>query len=158
MKIKIVLKLFYIVGALLIVGFSRDFIFKSINALVKANDFDMDYYLHPSLSYLEQFENTTLIKIKWLLTLIFSLLYFIIDYISIKSLFKNQTYLKILFFTYVSVFLISGILILIGILLQGQRQAMYEFARYLMGMLQSPLILMILIPVFQLNEKSLLKN
>jgi fumarate reductase subunit D len=53
---------------------------------------------------------------------------------------------------YTGIVLLSGLLMLIGII-SGSTENMYEFARYFMGMAQSPLILMILFPLFKLAEK-----
>ncbi len=56
------------------------------------------------------------------------------------------------------IIILSAIFIALGFLFSGASAKMYEFARYLMGMLQSPLILMILIPAFKLAEKENVKK
>jgi hypothetical protein len=42
---------------------------------------------------------------------------------------------------------------LTGLVLSQFSGKMYEFARYFMGIAQSPLVLMILIPVFKISKK-----
>ncbi|MCX6296869.1 MAG: hypothetical protein NTX97_12565, partial [Bacteroidetes bacterium] len=56
-------------------GYYRDFLFKNINALLKAWDFNMDFTMPPSLTFFENYEYDTLLEIKWILTFVFSLLY-----------------------------------------------------------------------------------
>ena len=73
-------------------------------------------------------------------------------------LFGNRNFFKITIWSYVAILLVSGILITIGYVFKGTTEKTYEFARYLMGLAQSPLILMILIPAFKLSEKEIDKT
>jgi hypothetical protein len=142
-----------ILGTIIITGFSRDFIFKSINGLLKAWDSNQYYYLHPSISFLEKYDYNTLINLKWLLTICFSLFYLLITLFAVRFFFgKKKKYLFIVYAAYLSLICISGLSVLGGYLFNSTER-MYEFARYLMGMAQSPLILMILIPLFKFMEK-----
>jgi hypothetical protein len=154
MKSNTVLKTITIIALLLLVGYSRDFIFKSINALIKANDSEMDYFLHPSLTWLTTFSNATLIKIKWIFTILFSLVFLLIGILALKFLFKNKNYSLILILAYSLLFSLSAVLFGLGVLFKNSSIEFYEAARYFMGMLQSPLIIMILIPLFILYKKS----
>lgn len=147
-----------IIFLVIFIGFLRDSIFKTINAILLAWDLDQDYFLPPFLSFLENYEYETLENLKWLLTLLFSLLYLIITLLTIKLLFNNSRYIKIAVFTYIGIIFTSGIFILTGFVFSPTALKMYEFARYLMGMAQSPVILMILIPTFKLSEKEKFKT
>lgn len=60
--------------------------------------------------------------------------------------------------TYVGIIILSAVFTTIGYLFEGTSEKMYEFARYLMGMAQSPIVLMILIPTFKLSEKENFKT
>ncbi len=152
-KIKFGFYVSCIIALLILSGYLRDTVFKTINALLRAWDLDQDYFLPPFLSFLENYQYETLENLKWLLTLIFSLLYLILTIFSIKLFLKSSKYIKIAIFTYLGIIVISGVFILIGLCFNSIAQKMYEFARYLMGMAQSPIILMILIPAFKLLEK-----
>ena len=156
-KIKLGLYIGCFAAMLILLGYLRDSIFKSINALLRAWDLDQDYFLPPFLSFLENYEYETLENLKWLLTLLFCLLYLIITILAIKLFFNNSKYIKIAAFTYVGIIVISAIFILIGYIFNSTSLKMYEFARYLMGMAQSPIVLMILIPTFKLSEKENMK-
>ncbi|CAN5519616.1 hypothetical protein BH10BAC1_BH10BAC1_12520 [soil metagenome] len=141
--------------AILIIGsgYLRDSIFKSMNALLRAWDLNQDYYLPRFLSFMENYEYETIVNLKWVLTVLFSILYLLFALIAIKLVFNNRNYLKITFYTYIGIIILSGIFISIGFIAKGSAEKMYEFARYLMGFAQSPIVLMVLIPAFKLSEK-----
>lgn len=151
LKKAVFISLILIISVLL--GYLRDSVFKSINALLRAWDLDQNYSLPSFLSFLENYEYNTLVNMKWVLTFIVSFCYLLIALVTIKVLFHQKKYLKITTLTYAGVLVISGIFILIGLVFTHSSEKMYEFARYLMGMAQSPIILMILIPAFKLSEK-----
>ena len=152
------LTLFAIVIIAIVLGFFRDSIFKNINALLKAWDMDRDYYLPSYLSFLENYEYETLSNVKWFLTMFFCILYLFLSVFTIKLLFFNKKYQKITVFTYLGIIALSAFFIFIGIIWKSNAEKMYEFARYLMGMAQSPIVLMILIPTFKLSEKEKTKT
>jgi hypothetical protein len=151
-KLKKVLFPVLIISLLLVLGFYRDFVFKSLNTLLHAWDAEVDYYIPPSLSFFENYEYDTIVNIKWLLTFIFSLAYLGIALLTVKFYFNKKRFIRITIVVYAGIIAISGIMILSG-MITGNSDKMYEFARYFMGMAQSPLILMILFPVFKLTEK-----
>ena len=134
------IKIGLIICSLLTIGYYRDFVFKTINGLLKAWDFDVDYVIPPSLKFLENYQYDTLLNIKWILTLLFSFLYLIIALVTIKLLFNNRKYFRIVIGTYIGISIFSGIFIIIGHLFYSSSEKMYEFARYFMGLAQSPII------------------
>ncbi|MGQ0827218.1 MAG: hypothetical protein ACT4ON_02360 [Bacteroidota bacterium] len=148
------LLLSFIACLFLFFGYYRDFIFKNINALLKAWDYDLTYSLPSSLFFLENWNYNTLTYLKWALTFLFSIIYFLITLATIHLLFKNKKYNIITFFVYVVLLIVSGSFIVSGMIFPNASEITYEFARYLMGMAQSPIILMILFPAFKLSEKT----
>ena len=134
-------------------GFYRDFVFKSINALIQSHELNVGFSMPPSLSFFQNIEYTTLIKIKWLLTILFSILYLAISIFCIKILFENKKFIRITIIVYIALTAISAIFMTLGYFIPGISHNMYSFSRYLMGMAQSPIILMILIPAFKISEK-----
>ena len=147
------LYIFLISVALVFFGYYRDFVFKKINALMQAWDHDMDYTMPPSMRFLESYEYATLENIKWLLTVMFTLIYLAISLFAIKVIFNTRTYRNITIGAFIGVTVASGILILLGLIFHSASYKMYEFARYLMGMVQSPIALMVLIPAFIIAER-----
>jgi hypothetical protein len=150
--IKTVLLVIFLLFLIVFAGFLRDYLFKSINALLRAWDYDQDYFLPAPLSFLENYEYDTLVNMKWMLTFLFSFIYLFISIASLKMVFGDHRYRRLCIYTYAAVMLLSGIFIGCGMLF-SKPEKMYEFARYLMGMAQSPLVLMILIPALKLSEK-----
>ena len=137
----------------MVLGFIRDSVFKSINALLRAWDLDQDYFLPKYFSFLENYEYADLVNIKWLLTLFFSILYLFLSIFTLKLLFNDKRHIKVAIYTYTGIIGLSSIFILIGLIWPSQSEKMYEFARFLMGMAQSTIILMLLIPALKLSSE-----
>lgn len=145
--------LLIIIFLLVLTGYARDFIFKTTNALLRAWDLDQDYPLPYFLSFLNNYEYDTIVNFKWVLTIAASLIYLFIALFTIRMLFERKKYLMVTIYTYAGIIAISAVFIAIGTFFPDSGEKMYEFARYLMGMAQSPVILMILIPAFKLSDK-----
>jgi hypothetical protein len=140
-----------IVCVLLLLGYYRDFVFKTINALLQAKDYDAVFTAPPTLQFLDHYSAAGLIKLKWALTLLFTLVYLGLTLFTIRIVFDEQKYSRLTIGVYIVIMLLSGILMLMGYAFDGLAERMYEPARYLMGLAQSPVILMILIPAFKLS-------
>lgn len=143
--------LILIILALLLLGYYRDFIFRTINSMLQAMDYKADYTPPVSMKFLKGCSYDALTNLKWLLTLVFSLVYLLLALITMKILFNNRKYRNMTIGVYLAILLVSGIFMLCGLLFESTSARMYEFSRYLMGMAQSPIILMILIPAFKLS-------
>ncbi len=150
--------LFLILALVLFLSFYRDYVFRSINALLQAWDYDMDYPIHPSLSFLKNYDYDTVTNLKWVLTIVFSGLFLIILLLVLKILFNNKKYRTISIFLYATIMVISAIFMGIGYFFENTSERMYELSRFLMGLEQSPFMMMILIPIFMFAEKENLNN
>lgn len=149
----------FVIGlATITTGFFRDYIFRSINALLGAWDSGIDYPIHSNLTFLKNYSYDSVIKIKWVLTVLFSLLFLILLIAALKILFNNNRYYKIAILSYFILFGVSGIMMSIGYMIPESSDHTYEFSRFLMGMAQSPMVLMILVPIFLFAEKQQTKN
>lgn len=160
MKIRKFSILSLIVLLILVLGYYRDFIFKGVNAIIQAKELNVSYTAASSLQFLHTYPIPFLLKLKWTLTLIFSVIYLGITLFTIHFIFRNPKFNRITIITYLTVGFISGVFMLTGYVFTGLSDKMYEFSRYLMGMAQSPIILMILIPGFKLSlqERSNIPN
>jgi hypothetical protein len=147
------LQFFLIIALILFIGFFRETTFKSINALLQAWDADWDYDMPFYLDFLKSLDYDTIVNLKWLFTLIFSFFYLLICCYTVKVMFNSVLFKRITIGAYIFITVFSGIFIVIGMLIPHSSTKMYEFARYFMGIAQSPVILMILVPVFRLAEK-----
>ncbi|HSH66646.1 MAG TPA: hypothetical protein VLB84_12850 [Bacteroidia bacterium] len=143
----------FLIALILFTGYYRDYLFKNINAVIQSKQYNEQYTTLPSsLYFLNSFGFQTLVNLKWLLTIVFSAVYLILSLLTLKIIFDKRRYYLITSGVYLTLILISGMFILTGYLFNGISDRMYEFARYLMGMAQSPIILMILIPAFKLSR------
>ena len=102
--------------------------------------------------FLKKLDYTQLTQLKWILTVLFYLIYFGITYLLISAIFKNKTYNLITIASHLVFFLIAGIFYLVGVF-TGKGLEGYTLSREFMGILQSPLLLMILIPTFILSDR-----
>ncbi|MBK7182006.1 MAG: hypothetical protein IPH89_03215 [Bacteroidetes bacterium] len=141
-----------IVFALVFLSFYRDYFFRCINAMLMAWDYDMDYPMPTHLSFFEQLEYST-VNLKWFFTLFFAFLFYLTSHLAINYQFSNKNYNRITFYLFAGLTVLSALFIGIGFLTSALSERMYEFARFLMGLAQSPLVLMVLIPAFMLVEK-----
>jgi hypothetical protein len=143
--------LLLVVCALLLLGYYRDFVFKTINSVIQAKDYDAQFTSPPTLQFLDRWSYEGLIKLKWALTLLFTLAYLSIALFTVKVVFDKRKYARITIGVYAVVTLLSGLLMLVGHVFEGLSGRMYELSLYLMSTAQSPVILMILIPAFKLS-------
>lgn len=143
----------FIIIFLVFWGYFRDFLFKKINSLLQAWDHDFDYEMPGLMKFITNFEYDTIVIFKWILTFVFWGIYLLMSVIVIKLFFTNKQFIKITIAAFITILMISGTFMMIGSLFTSASEKMYEFSRYLMGMAQSPIVLMILIPVFKLYEK-----
>ena len=139
--------------SLITLGFLREYIFEGINAYLGAL-----YYQHenPSarfgLGIIEHLDYWQLFYLKFPLTLITALLFFLISYLSLKKAFTSLPV-----FLYTSIFF--GIVFLLSLTFYGLAylmlpEKMYNVSRRLAEFIQSPLALMVLYPAFLILSKA----
>ena len=139
---------------LVCIGFFREHIFISINyqiAKLYYND-SFEWQLPSDLKFLENYSYAQLYYGKWILTFLFCLFYFIPTYIIVRKFFQEKIYLQITVYAHLFVFLLGGFFYLIA-LLTSDMDRWYDFSRNFLGFLQSPWMLVILIPSFFILRK-----
>lgn len=129
-KIKIILLILTIVLA----GFGRDFVMKNINWVIKyltqgGTNFSQSVF-NPFLNW----EVSDLIRLKWGLTIGFTLLFYILTKIIIQSIFKRgNTLVKLFYFTLIAS---ATFIYFIGYVF-GIIDTIYPTVRTIMGITQS---------------------
>src|SRR3954468_19472054 len=108
-SIKKYLTLSIIIILILFLGFYRDFVFKTINSILQAKDWDALFTPPPSLQFLQNYSYAALLKIKWVLTILFSLAYLGVALFTVHTLFHNRKFNWITIGTYLVVGVISGL-------------------------------------------------
>ena len=127
--------LLFLTALTIALGFFRDFVFVPINKIIESGN-DPDGKLALT---------------KWGLTLLFTLAYLAITCGFLYVLFKAVKYVLASMVLYGVLLFVSAITVLIGYIFFSFHDV-YPFVRTLMGVAQSPVILMILIPACLLNE------
>lgn len=134
MKKKIIIAILIVLT--IVFGFLRDYIFVSLNRFIEAG---MD-------------ADGKLALLKWVLTALFSLLYLGITGAFLWFLFKERKYILIAVFSYLFLFLVAGISAVFGYFFTTF-ESVYPFIRAVLGVAQSPVVGMVLIPVCFLDKK-----
>lgn len=154
-KIKIA---FYIAG-ILALGMFRESLFLNINAVLY-NKYYPDAGAHgPSAAYafLERLSYQALYGSKWIVTLLIVAAFWFLQRLLLSTLFAEKKPRKWLSMLYLSLFLLAAISYGTG-WITGHLEPGYRFSRIFMGLLQSPVPAMILIPMayfYKQNKDSL---
>jgi hypothetical protein len=139
-----------LVAIAVLMGFLRDHVFVSINQLIETEG-DAEHKLS---------------LLKWVLTLLFSLLYLLNTWVLMIVLFRpaqgqpagrDGLYIRIAVYSYIFLFVVSILAAGAGYIFSAFEN-IYPFIRTVMGIAQSPVPMMILIPACFLNEAMLKKS
>lgn len=138
-----------VAGILLLVvivwlGFLRDYIFININYIIDHLYYNSEViHYHSFYSFLEPLDVSGLVTLKWMLTLVFTVVNLLLSVIILNQMFKNpEMPLKLLYVSYLAIFMISGLFYIAG-KLGGFSELGYTLSRRFMGALQSPVPLMV---------------
>lgn len=152
---------FLIIIAIVTLGFIREHFFVNLNYqlgklyyLEFHNSSDYNYQLPRTLSVFGTMSYHQLYWCKWLLSGIFALAYLIITYITIRRLFPDiRGAIKITLWTHAALLIIAILFFLYGYI-PGNSEKGYSLSLVFMHMLQSPVVLMLLVPAFKLARMS----
>lgn len=145
----------FLTGLLLLfiflVGYIREAIFLVINSVYRETPFPYNpAYIKPP-EFLYQWSETTLLYLKWGLTLFFSLTFTALSLWLIHSYFKNKKYNKFTLLIYGTLILFAAIISIVGILINNF-DSIYTLSRFIIGLVQSPLISLVLFVLFYFNH------
>ncbi len=149
------LLIFILSFALFLSGFLREYIMVNINWVVKHLWYGGPNYAQKEFHFLTKWSVNDIFLLKWILTIFFFSYFFALSYSLTRLLFKDKKeYGKILILVYLGMFIFSGILFLIGYLMNFSQQ-MYPTIRSIMGAGQSFIPFLILFLLFKfLPQKS----
>lgn len=129
-------------------GFLRDYLFYNINWIYltlingRANSARKEFY------FLLEWSPSSIIQLKWGLTVLFYGLFAAFTCLFIATYFKSKTYLKISILLYAGLFFVAGFLYVLGYL-SNQMSNLYPIIRTMMGIAQSFMPLMVLFVLFK---------
>jgi len=129
-----------------VLGFTRDFIFKNTNVHLAAKLYEQDYSSHNVMNVLRNFSYWTIYALKWVLTILFACFYYFVQRLTLIKYTKNNFVKKWLNYMYIFLVILSAVSLGIGWSLGNINQG-YTFSRIFMGILQSPLPIMFLMPI-----------
>ncbi len=136
-KIKIILLIILILA----LGFVRENFFKNINAQINhLNNPNGEFQLSNWLTFMSNYSAGSLLKIKWLATLLFAGLFLMITILASKILFNSKAYRYFPIIIYAGVTVLSVLAIGTGKIFPSIYPSTYYFSRWLMGAAQSPLL------------------
>lgn len=137
---------------LVITGFVREFIFVNLNLQLVYLWYKNDVsYMSSKLSFLSGLVYWQVYYLKWFLTLLFSAIFLVESALILKHLF-GSFFWKPLLFLYSLLLIISAVVfgVYTGL---GRGEEGYLIARYFMGIAQSPVPLMLLVPAVFLKNR-----
>jgi hypothetical protein len=144
-----------------ITGYLRERFFEHMNVIIHTVYFHEDTYseLHlqaPAL--MKPFLNWSypaLYYSKYLFTLAWTALFFLISFFAIKIITGNKKLLRFLFYAYAALLLLAALSLAYGYLVnQRLNEDEYTLSRWLLGVAQSPLICLILVASSKLYNTS----
>ena len=151
MNLKIKIVLFILLLATL--GFFRENLFVSINYILYSKLYNENYSPPLYLSFLNAFSYQPIYIAKWFITPVFAFVFWFTQKQFLTILFNEKKVTRWLSILYLSLFLLAGIFFVAGWVL-GDINKGYTFSRLFMGLLQSPVACMILIPTAYLYKKT----
>ena len=150
MKNRILISVFVLL--LIALSFLRESVFVNINAHIWYLFYENDKtHLISFLSFLYPLSYKELYWFKWGLTVFFSMIFLFFSCIIIFLVFKEKKFIRWTIFSYIAVLLVAGIAYFSGSILNSIEQG-YLISRFFMGLVQSPFLLIFLIPAFKLAE------
>jgi len=133
---------------ILLLGFLREYLFANINWIFLTLTNGRKNAARNEFQFLMDWEISKIIVLKWILTFLFSFLFFLITYFIVKIYFQKKEFNHTVIYTFVGLFIISSILFTIGEIF-GVYEILYSIIRTIMGMVQSFMPLMILFVLFK---------
>jgi hypothetical protein len=139
------------------VGYLREFFFVHLNIIMYSK-----YYNSPPTRPLpaimqpfDAFSYAALYYSKYIYTVLFAVLYFFLNRITIAKLTKNAVLIKTLSYSYFIMLGLAALSMIYGYIVNGRLQDdEYTLSRWLMGIIQSPIICLILLASEKLYSKT----
>jgi len=146
------LKLIFIIAIILILGSFRAVLFESLNNQYSFLNGEIPKNgLVSYMSFIENYSMSTLVKLKWIFTITYTLIFLFLGRYVLKTLFNSADFALWYSIVYGLIFVLSGLLFCIGHF-TGLTENLYSLARTLMGALQSPIPLLIICPLLFLKK------
>ena len=147
------IKIAFFVLLLAALGFFRENLFVNINYILYSKLNNEIYTPVRYISFLTAFSYKTVYIAKWFITPLFAFIFWFVQKQFLTLLFNEKKITRWLSILYLSLFLLAGVFFVAGWAL-GDINKGYTFSRIFMGLLQSPISCMILIPTAYLYKQT----
>lgn len=138
---------------LITLGGFREIIFVNINEQIVFNSGQVETYrVLDALSFLQDYDTESLTSLKWILTVSFALVFLLLAMVSFRFILQDKAGAKWMLVVYAGGIILAGIVFIVGRLF-GDPEIGYTLSRAIMGALQSPFPLMLMIPARMLAER-----
>jgi len=140
--LKSVIKYLIFISIFALLGFSREFVFVNINSRLSSLYYNNNNFILPnSLSFFSRFKYNDLYKIKYVLTILFFIVYFSCSYYAVKQFYQNKKITNWVIYIYIILLALAVICSLYNYFFSKDLGGDdYTFSRWLIGIAQSPLI------------------
>jgi len=157
MKTKAILFFVLLFG---IFGYCREFFFVNLNNIMFEKYYNHTTLPIPSSMYIfTTLSYKTLYYSKYLYTLIWIAVFYLLSYFAIKKISGEKKLLKYLTISYFILLILAAIIMAFGLIINQRLQDdEYSISRWLMGISQSPIICFILLASNKLYTKSFTKQ
>jgi hypothetical protein len=146
-------KILLLILLLMALGFFRENLFVNINDVLYSKLYNEPNPIIWYLSFLNNVSYNMVYVAKWFITPFFAFLFWFVQKRLLLILFNEKKIITWLSVLYLSLFLLAGIFFIAGWAL-GDIYKGYTFSRLFMGLLQSPVACMILIPTGYLYKQT----
>jgi len=146
-------KIFILAGLVVLMGFLRETLFVRIEWYEKVV---LDQAEPPSrhwlFGFLEHLSYRQLEISRYVFTLVFVLIFYMLSRFMIRWFFPSGTNIRLTNLVFISILFLTALFTLAGYI-TGYRIAWYNVARYTMNLIETPLILFVLFPLFWVARK-----
>jgi hypothetical protein len=152
---KLAFKYASFLSAFALLGFTKEFLFVNINnQLYKTYYKNNDILISKSLNFLSKYSYETLYYIKYPLTIIYFMVYFMVSFYSVKIICDYKKITMWIVYIYSLLFILSSITMFYNYIINNQLSGEeYTFSRWLMGIAESPLVAFFVISASALSSK-----
>jgi hypothetical protein len=141
----------FLVILFLVFGFVRDFVFINLNEQASVTYYhSIESHVSASLHFLSAYTYPQLFALKWILTIAFALLFMGLTIAIVRLFYKEKIFLYLTMIAYGVLFLLAAIFFILGQIIPLQLNG-YLISRFLMGIAEGPVVLMVLLPAFKLS-------
>ncbi|NOQ73572.1 MAG: hypothetical protein GQ574_16320 [Crocinitomix sp.] len=135
-------------AGIVLLGFLRGYLFDNINWVYLTLTNGRMNSARDEFMFLVEWTPAEINTLKWILTIIFTILFFLLTLWTVKVYFNKKSFNQIVIFLFVALFCIAGFLFVVG-KISGYSDMLYGPIRTIMGMVQSFIPLMILFVLFK---------